>query len=412
MALLRAALANELEGTPYEGVRSLALGGMGEVIVVRHRALGHQAVMKLIRAPKAGSSDELSRRLLTEGRVVKGLRHPNIVEVLDFGATPSGRPYLVSELLQGRTLKEELHCVGPLSIKDALGITADILLALDHAHTAGVVHRDIKPDNVMWLDADATGKRVVKLLDFGIVKILNQQVRDQVGAVVPTAEGMWMGTPAYAAPEQIAAKHVDARTDLYAVGGVLFFLLTGRAPFLGQDLNEVLAAQLSETPDPPSRLRDEVPAHIDAVVLRALSKQPEDRFASAAEMRAALSSTAPARQRAATELMDAATVPMARAQVAQIVAGHDAASAVASETRYESSPLPREVVPAPAAPSVARRPAPQRHTLASAGVSGPSRADRAARQGASRAQVVLMVIAVVVLASLVVGLLVLWSRAP
>lgn len=279
------ALVSELSTTPYEYVRPLARGGMSSVHLVRHRALGHELVMKLLGITKdPDQREEMTRRLLREGRVLRSLQDPRILRVVDFGFTRSMRAYLITELLAGKTLKEEVKANGPLPTSDVIEIARQVLGGLDHAHAVGLVHRDLKPENIMWLDSDAGRERRVKILDFGIVKILDVGVQMKVGGIVPTVPGQILGTPAYASPEQIAGMPADARADLYGVGGVLFFLLTGRGPFVGKDTFTLLQAHIMDKPAPPSHLRPDVPAWLDAVVLKALAKDRRDRFGSAREM--------------------------------------------------------------------------------------------------------------------------------
>lgn len=282
------AMKAELESTAYDYVSPLAKGGMGEVHVVKHRALGHRRVMKLIRAADPEMLESLTQRLLREGRVVSGLQHPNIVHVSDFGFTQSGRPFLVTELLEGNTLKQEVLERGPLPIEEVVEVAKQVLAGLEYAHRAGVVHRDMKPDNVMMLSAKGDGSRPVKILDFGIVKIVDDDLKSQVGHVLPTAEGLLVGTPSYAAPEQVTAGTVDARTDIYAVGCVMYFLLTGKGPFDGRELADLLRAHLMETPPSPSKQRKDVPSALDRVVLRAMEKDPKARYQTATEMTDAL----------------------------------------------------------------------------------------------------------------------------
>lgn len=297
-------LTADLSASPYEPIAALAIGGMGEVHKVRHRGFGHEAVMKLTKRISDELTEDLTRRLLREGRVLKSLVHPNIVPALDLGFTLSKRAYLVTELVVGKTLKDEVREHGPLPLELCVEVCSAILSALQVAHEAGVVHRDMKPDNVMLTAADANGKRETKVLDFGVAKILGEEMKAQLGGVPATIEGLMVGTPAFASPEQIAAKPVDGRTDIYGVGGVLFYLLTGRPPFVGLDANEVMVAHLSQLPDPPSRLRPEVSPALDEVVLRALAKEPADRFSTAGDMLRALQAAGPSRDdHAPTEVL-------------------------------------------------------------------------------------------------------------
>lgn len=356
-------LIAELAPTPYEHVTPIARGGMSSVHLVRHRALGHEVVMKLLGSTEHDQREELTRRLLREGRVLRNLRNEHLLRVIDFGFTQSMRAYLITEPLAGNTLKAELQTRGTLPISEAVDIAEQALDGLIHAHAAGVVHRDLKPENILWLDPDPGGRRCTKILDFGIVKILDVEVRMKVGDVVPTVPGQMLGTPAYAPPEQIAGEPADARSDLYALGGVLFFLLTGRGPFVGKDVFDMLQAHIIDKPKPPSELRPDVPPWLDAVVLRALAKDRRDRFSSAREMLDALkegaaSTRAPARP---VELDDAATqpLPLRRPPVSPTptvpllpssVTRRPAHHAAYRPTLYKSSPLKQSLARAAEGP--------------------------------------------------------------
>ncbi len=331
-------IAEELGSTPYRHVRGLARGGTADVHVVEHRALGGEAVMKIVRAPDEEMDEVLTKRLLAEGRMLRRLRHPNIVEVLDFGFTASKRAFLVTELLRGRTLKEEvLRREAPLDLGEARRVLAAVLEGLESAHGAGLVHRDLKPDNVFYLDAVGDAPRGVKILDFGIAKIVSADTRGAAAStIIQTQQGFMLGTPMYAAPEQIAAAGVDARADLYAAGGLLYFLITGRAPFLGRSSYELLQAHISEAPEPPSAHVPTIPDAVDAFVLRALRKRPAERFVSAAEMR--------------RELLALSLLP--RGGLARRAGSSRPASTPADEaTAYQSSPIPVEPQPAERKPA-------------------------------------------------------------
>ncbi len=271
----------ELESTPYAHVRGIARGGHAEVHIVEHRELGGRSVMKLLHAKEPAVARELTRRLRTEGRVLRALSHPNIVEVLDFGFTKSDRAYLVTELLEGRTIREEVAVRGPLPIEEALDITAQILRGLACAHAAGLVHRDLKPENLIYQEAGPAGRRVVKILDFGIAKLVGAEVKQKVGDVLPTAQDTMLGTPNYASPEQIRCAPLDARADLYATGGVLYFMLTTAHPFAAQDVAGILQAHLVGPRPRPSSRRSAVPATIDDLIARAMAVEPDGRFRTA-----------------------------------------------------------------------------------------------------------------------------------
>ena len=270
----------------YRVVRPLGAGGMGVVYEGLHPLLGRPVAIKII-SQAAGASDELAERFLREARAASGLRHRNIVDVFAFGRLPDGRPYQVMELLEGDTLRGLIDRCAPLPLPLIHAVARGVLSALKAAERRGMVHRDIKPENI-FVTGDPAGpadELEIKVLDFGLVKILHG-----AGAGWKTRTGVPMGTAAYMSPEQCrAAGPVDGRTDLYAVGIVLFEMLTGAVPFDADSVVEIMIQQMRHPPPPPSSIA-RVPRAVEAVVMRALAKQPEDRFANAAEMLAALHS--------------------------------------------------------------------------------------------------------------------------
>lgn len=278
-----------LEGTPYRALSRVGAGGMGEVWEAEHIELGKRVVVKVLRARHVPDKTHVER-FRTEARVLALLSHPNIVNVTDFGWIGQ-QPYLVMERVEGRTLAEETRARGALPMAEVLAVGRQLLAGLDAAHRAGLVHRDVKPSNVLYAPrdggrdggADGNAERAVVLVDFGLVKQLHR------ADALMTAAGTVMGTPAYFAPEQATGGKVDARTDLYSVGAVLYRLLTGRGPFdHHKHLAAMAKAHLTEKPVPPSRFVPGLPPLLDAVILRALAKKPERRFATAQEMARAL----------------------------------------------------------------------------------------------------------------------------
>ncbi|MEU4848533.1 protein kinase domain-containing protein [Streptomyces gilvosporeus] len=271
-------MEHRILGERYELVEQLGQGGMGTV----HRAVDHRlrrtVAVKTLSAELA-LQPEFRSRFQREAHAAAALNHPGVATVHDVGedrADGAVEPYLVMEYVEGRTLSQVLRD-GAMPVAQAVGIAGQVLDALEHSHKHAIVHRDIKPANVMLT---ATG--AVKVVDFGIAKALSEM------ATRLTGTGVAVGTPAYLAPEQINGQETDHRTDLYAVGCLLYELLTGRPPYTGDSPFVVMHQHLAAEPVPPSRLRPELPPALDALIATALHKDREDRFADASAMRAAL----------------------------------------------------------------------------------------------------------------------------
>jgi serine/threonine-protein kinase len=280
----------ELAGSPYVRVRELGRGGMGTVLLVRHRALGTRVVLKLIHESYA-RDPELVERLRVEAQTQAKLRSPHLLVCHDFGVTARGVPYFATDYVEGVTLQDELGRRGALPLAEALEIARQILAGLAVAHRVGVVHRDIKPSNL--LVTREGGQLVVKILDFGVAKVLPKEAlasgESPAPSAFPTAEGLIVGTPRYCSPEQALAKPVDERADLFTVGLVLAQMVTGRAPHADKlDLATLLLAQVLEPTEPPSLWNPGVPPELDELVLRAVEKDPAHRYATAAEMQVAV----------------------------------------------------------------------------------------------------------------------------
>ncbi len=248
----------------------IARGGHGSVYAAEHRVLGRPAAVKVMHR-RFASSAEMVGRFVREARVVNQIRHPAIVDIYDLGTLPDGRPYCVMELLHGQNLWQLLRQRGRVAPPEALALLAPVCAALQAAHDRGVVHRDVKASNILLGGGEPP---VVKLLDFGIAKIT-----DPAEAGLTTA-GERLGSTHSMAPEQIGAGPVDARTDVYALGILLYQLLTGRLPFHSEDAVELERLQLEAPPPLPSATAPVSPA-LDAVVARALQKAPARRFPSA-----------------------------------------------------------------------------------------------------------------------------------
>lgn len=265
----------------YDVVRLLGAGAMGAVYEVRHKRLGKRFAMKVIHAELA-QVPEFVARFEQEARACSFLEHANCIAVTDFGRAKSGELYLVMEYVEGQALGDLIE-EKPLRVREALEITAEILSGLVHAHEAGIIHRDMKLDNVMRVDSGG-GRVAIKILDFGIAKV---PVNAADGKL--TQAGIIFGTPEYMAPEQAVTTQVDARADLYAVGVMLFQLLRAHPPFRAEGHVELLNIKLT-TPAPtlddvaPGRFAPE----LSAFVARALEREPSKRFATAREMLAEL----------------------------------------------------------------------------------------------------------------------------
>jgi len=259
----------------YELGHSIGGGGMAEVVEAYDRKLDRRVAVKLLRS---GTGDPRAReRFAREAQMAAGFTHPNVVTVHDVGET-SGQPYLVMELIDGRTLAEVLAEQGPLPVETALAAADALLAALGAAHERGLVHRDVKPANVL-IGRDGR----VKLADFGIATAI------QGASAGLTATGQVIGTPTYLSPEQVDGREATPRTDLYALGVVLYEMLAGVPPFRADHAVAVALAHRDDPVPPLEAHREDLPAGLASVVGRALEKDPADRFADAGEMRTALS---------------------------------------------------------------------------------------------------------------------------
>ncbi|HYY63201.1 MAG TPA: Stk1 family PASTA domain-containing Ser/Thr kinase [Gaiellaceae bacterium] len=252
----------------YRIIRKLGAGGMANVYLAEDQELGRRVAIKIL-DDRHAADDSFIERFRREAKNAAGLSHPNIVSIYDRGEA-EGTYYIAMEYLAGRSLKELIVSRGPTPIRIAIDYTRQTLAALGFAHRNGIVHRDIKPHNVV---VDADGR--LKVTDFGIARS---------GASQMTEVGSIIGTAQYLSPEQARGSPVDQRSDVYSVGIVLYEMLTGSVPFTGDTPLEIAMKHLSEVPVPPSEVRDDVPDDLDLVVLRALAKDPDDRYQTAEEM--------------------------------------------------------------------------------------------------------------------------------
>ena len=269
----------------YTLKRPLGSGGMGEVFLAEHRLLKRPCAVKIVRPDRAGDAS-IAARFESEVQATARLTHPNTIEIYDYGLTADGVFFYVMEFLPGMSLQEIVDRTGPMSPARVIHLLRQVCNALEEAHGTGLIHRDIKPANVFA--AERGGVRdFAKLLDFGLVK----STGPVEGDANHTLDGVVVGSPMYSAPETtVGGGPVDARADIYSLGATAYFLLTGRPVFKGEQPLQIVFAHAKDTPTPPSEISDDVPRDLEAVVLKCLSKSPEDRFTSAADLEAALAS--------------------------------------------------------------------------------------------------------------------------
>lgn len=270
-----------LEGTPYRALMPLGSGGMGEVVEAEQVERGDRVVVKLLHRHLLARRD-LADRMRLEAEALGCVQHPNVVRGIDHGFAAGQRPYLVMERLTGCTLQEELASRGKLPAAEAIDIAVQVLDGLEAVHRAGIVHRDLKLENIFLCAAAPGVRRVAKLLDLGVAKVPAARGGRIAPLLMPTSEGISMGTPRFFSPEQATGVTPDARSDVYTMGVVLYAMVTGKTPFEHlRVVEELLRAHAEAPPEPPSRLTA-VPRGLEAAILKALAKRPEDRFAGAA----------------------------------------------------------------------------------------------------------------------------------
>ena len=274
-------LTGSLLGGRYRVGSVLGEGGMGAVYEAVQEDLHRRVALKVLHDHYA-SDPELRGRFRREAHVVAKLEHPNVVQINDFQTNDGEPPFLVMELLHGENLRDLLKRSVRLPPERVAFIAVQVLSALEAAHRANVVHRDIKPDNI-FLERTSAQEDLVKVLDFGVAKLLGGEP-----SVRLTRQGLVVGTLSYMSPEQALGDSVDGRADLYALAAVMYVALAGRKPFDASTPSALLQKILHETPAPLVSIRSDVGDGLSAVVARALAKRPDDRFATAAEMARAL----------------------------------------------------------------------------------------------------------------------------
>ena len=271
-------MIGKVVGGRYYIRRLCGEGGMGRVYEAEHIDIGKRVALKILH-PAYSQTPDLVERLRREARAASKIAHPNVVDVTDSGTTPDGAFFFVMEYLEGIELGELIYREGKLDVRRTLHIGSQICRALQAAHDVNVIHRDLKPENVLILTRDGQ-KDFVKVLDFGIAKSGSDDIeRESQGGAGRrlTSPGMTMGTPEYMAPEQAAGRPADPRSDIYAVGGLLYEMLSGKAPFEGANFMEILHKKANTMPAALAGMRDDVPAPLEAVIFKSLAKEPADR---------------------------------------------------------------------------------------------------------------------------------------
>ena len=269
----------------YRIVEKIGAGGMGEVYRAHDPRLGRDVAIKVLPGAFAADPDRL-RRFEQEARAAAALNHPNIVAIYDVGTWEYGTPYVVTELLEGATLRESLR-KGPLSVRKAIEVSSQIALGLAAAHDKGIIHRDLKPEN-LWLTKDGQ----VKILDFGLAKLLPEKVvSPDFTTVTETTSTKVMGTLGYMSPEQVRGETLDHRTDIFSLGTVIYEMLSGRRAFQGATPADTISAILSRDPSELTANDQSIPAVVSGIVHRSLEKNPNDRFQSARDVAFALAVT-------------------------------------------------------------------------------------------------------------------------
>jgi serine/threonine protein kinase len=273
-------LIGKVLGEAYQIIRLVGEGGMGRVYEARHLRLKDRRFAIKVLHPELARDPDVVARFQREAESASSIGHPNVIDVYDVHRTPDGVPYIVGEFLEGQEFGGELQNGGRIDIPKAVHVTRQVCRALTAAHRKGIVHRDMKPENVFLVDHD--GALSVKVIDFGI------STAGQAGKNNLTKTGMIMGTPSYMAPEQARGDKVDHRADIYAVGAMLYHAVTGKKPFESDDPASTLSLVLTEEPERPHKINRHIPEALELVIQHAMAKEPADRYQSMEELEMAL----------------------------------------------------------------------------------------------------------------------------
>ena len=283
-------LVGKILAERYQILKCLAEGGMGTVYLAEHITIGRRLAVKVL-SPDVGQSPEVVQRFLQEARAASMIQHEHIVDIIDFGYTTQGQAFLAMELLEGEDLATTLEREKRLPWPRLRRMTLQICRALNAAHEKGIIHRDMKPDNCFRIKRGGNAD-FIKLLDFGIAKVMTEAstVRGKRPMAAATAAGTLLGTPEYMAPELARDGTPDGRVDIYALGVMMYELLTGVVPFRGETFMATVAKHLTEEPVPPRERcpEAEIPPSIEAVILKAMAKDPEQRFQNIRELTEAI----------------------------------------------------------------------------------------------------------------------------
>jgi len=328
----------------YRILRKIGAGGMGLVYLGEHTLLRRRAAIKTL-LPTVAANHEIVERFFNEARATSAIADPGVIQIFDFGYHVDGTAYIVMELLEGEALSARLDRFGQLPLGDALRFGRQIASSLGAAHARDIVHRDLKPENIFLVrDTEAQGGERTKIIDFGICKM-------GAGDPMLTEAGAMIGTPVYMSPEQCRGSgHVDHRSDVYAFGCLLFHLITGRPPFIGEASGELIVAHLQEPPPAASQFVPGLPEAVDALLASCLAKSPDERFASMEALGTALGELAvDAEAFAPTVMPSPPTVPLGRGF--RSVFDANLAAAVGG-SRFGATPRLRFSPPPPQRPSL------------------------------------------------------------